>query len=185
MITKLRAKTKDNIDKNRKHSTIFGWMLALRQGIQDRGDLSHFMREAVREAKKAWLAGEVPVGAILIDQSNEIVARAHNRCILDNDPTAHAEILTIRQGAKVFSNYRLNGMTLVVTIEPCPMCMGAIINARLDTLVFGAFDEKGGAAGSVYNLSDDGRLNHELKVIPGVMEKECRELMQGFFRERR
>ena len=160
-------------------------MLPLRQGIQDRGDLSRFMREAVREAKKAWLSGEVPVGAILIDQSDEIVARAHNRCILDNDPTAHAEILVIRQGAKVRSNYRLNGMTMVVTVEPCPMCMGAIINARLDTLVFGAFDEKSGAAGSVYNLSDDGRLNHRLTVIPGVMEKECRQLMQGFFRERR
>ncbi len=139
----------------------------------------------MREAKKAWLSGEVPVGAILIDQSDEIVARAHNRCILNNDPTAHAEILVIRQGAKVRSNYRLNGMTMVVTVEPCPMCMGAIINARLDTLVFGAFDEKSGAAGSVYNLSDDGRLNHRLTVIPGVMEKECRQLMQGFFRERR
>jgi tRNA(adenine34) deaminase len=160
-------------------------MLLLRQGIQDRGDLSYFMREAVREAKKAWLTGEVPVGAILIDQSNQIVARTHNSCVLDNDPTAHAEILAIRQGAKVCSNYRLNGMTLVVTIEPCTMCMGAIINARLDTLVFGAFDEKGGAAGSVWNMCDNARLNHRLRVIYGVMEKECRELMQGFFRERR
>ena len=160
-------------------------MSLLQQGIQDRGDLSYFMREAVTEAKKALLAGEVPVGAILIDQSNEIVARAHNRCISDNDPTAHAEIVAIRDTAKVCGNYRLNGMTLVVTVEPCPMCMGAMINARLDTLVFGAFDEKGGAAGSVYNLSDDSRLNHRLTVIPGVMEKECRELMQGFFRGRR
>ncbi len=183
MITK-QSTYQRKINKNRKNSTIFGWMLPLRQGIQDREDLSHFMREAVREAKKAWLAGEVPVGAILIDQSNKIVARAHNRCILDNDPTAHAEILAIRQGAKVCKNYRLNGMTLVATIEPCLMCMGAIINARLDTLVFGAFDEKSGAAGSVYN-SGDGRLNHRLTVIPGVMEKECRQLMQGFFRERR
>ena len=184
MITK-ESRYQRKINKIRKNSTIFGWMLPLRQGIQDRGDLSRFMREAVREAKKAWLSGEVPVGAILINQSNEIVARAHNRCILDNDPTAHAEILAIRQGAKVCKNYRLNGMTLVVTVEPCLMCMGAIINARLDTLVFGAFDEKSGAAGSVYNLSDDGRLNHRLTVIPGVMEKECRQLMQGFFRERR
>ena len=183
MITK-QSTYQRKINKNRKNCTIFSWMLPLRQGIQDPGDLSHFMRDAVREAKKAWLAGEVPVGAILIDQSNKIVARAHNRCILDNDPTAHAEILAIRQGAKVCKNYRLNGMTLVATIEPCPMCMGAIINARLDTLVFGAFDEKSGAADSVYN-SDDGRLNHRLTVIPGVMEKECRQLMQGFFRERR
>ncbi|MBW1714402.1 MAG: nucleoside deaminase [Deltaproteobacteria bacterium] len=143
------------------------------------------MREAMREAKEAWVAGEVPVGAILLDQSNKIVARAYNRCILDNDPTAHAEILVIRQGAKVRSNYRLNGMTMVVTVEPCPMCMGAIINARLETLVFGVFDEKSGAAGSVYNLSNDGRLNHRLTVIPGVMEKECKQLMQDFFRVRR
>jgi tRNA(adenine34) deaminase len=164
---------------------MLGWMPPLQQDIQDRGDLPHFMREAVREAKKAFLAGEVPVGAILIDQSDGIVARAHNRCILDNDPTAHAEILAIRHTAKACSNYRLNGMTLVVTIEPCPMCMGAIINARLGTLVFGAFDEKGGAAGSVYNLSDHSRLNHRLRVIPGVMERECRELMQAFFREKR
>jgi tRNA(adenine34) deaminase len=160
-------------------------MSLLQQGIQDRGDLSYFMREAVSEAKKALLTGEVPVGAILIDQSNEIIARAHNRCIIDNDPTAHAEIVAIRHTAKLCSNYRLNGMTLVVTIEPCLMCMGAIINARLDTLVFGASDEKGGAAGSIYNLSDDGRLNHRLTVISGVMERECRELMKGFFRERR
>jgi len=160
-------------------------MLPLLQGIQARLDLSHFMREAMREAKEAWVAGEVPVGAILLDQSNKIVARAYNRCILDNDPTAHAEILVIRQGAKVRSNYRLNGMTMVVTVEPCPMCMGAIINARLETLVFGVFDEKSGAAGSVYNLSNDGRLNHRLTVIPGVMEKECKQLMQDFFRVRR
>jgi tRNA(adenine34) deaminase len=160
-------------------------MSLLQQGIQDRGDLSYFMREAVSEAKKALLTGEVPVGAILIDQSNEIIARAHNRCIIDNDPTAHAEIVAIRHTAKACSNYRLNGMTLFVTIEPCLMCMGAIINARLDTLVFGASDEKGGAAGSIYNLSDDGRLNHRLTVISGVMEKECRELMKGFFRGRR
>ena len=148
-------------------------------------DLYHFMREAMKEAKKGWLDGEVPVGALVIGRSNKVLARDHNRCISRNDPTAHAEILVIRQAAKLVENYRLNGLTMVVTIEPCPMCMGAIINARLDMLVFGAFDPKGGAAGSMYNLSDDGSLNHRVKVIPGIMEKECRELMQDFFRKKR
>jgi len=143
------------------------------------------MREAMKEAKKGWLGEEVPVGALVIGRSNKVLARDHNRCISRNDPTAHAEILVIRQAAKLVENYRLNGLTMVVTIEPCPMCMGAIINARLDMLVFGAFDPKGGAAGSMYNLSDDGSLNHRVKVIPGIMEKECRELMQDFFRKKR
>jgi tRNA(adenine34) deaminase len=148
-------------------------------------DLHYFMREAVKEAKKGWLNGEVPVGALLISQSDEILARDHNRCISLNDPTAHAEILVIRQAAQKCKNYRLNGVTMVVTIEPCPMCMGAIMNARLDTLVFGAFDPKCGAAGSVYNLPDDERLNHRITIISRIMEQECRDLMQGFFRERR
>ena len=143
------------------------------------------MREAIKEAKGGWLNGEVPVGALLISQSDEILVRDHNRCISLNDPTAHAEILVIRQAAQKLKNYRLNGMTMVVTIEPCPMCMGAIMNARLDTLVFGAFDPKYGAAGSVYNLPDDERLNHKITIISRIMEQECRDLMQGFFRERR
>ena len=143
------------------------------------------MQEAIKEAKQGWLDGEVPVGALLISQFDEILARDHNRCISLNDPTAHAEILVIRQAAQKLKNYRLNGMTMVVTIEPCPMCMGAIMNARLDTLVFGAFDPKCGAAGSVYNLPDDERLNHRVTIISRIMEQECRDLMQGFFRERR
>ncbi len=143
------------------------------------------MREAIREANEGWHNGEVPVGALLISQSDEILARDHNRCISLNDPTAHAEILVIRQAAQKLKNYRLNGVTMVVTIEPCPMCMGAIMNARLDTLVFGAFDPKYGAAGSVYNLPDDERLNHRITIISRIMEQECRDLMQGFFRERR
>ena len=143
------------------------------------------MREALKEAEKGWHGGEVPVGALLIGRSNEVLARDHNRSISRNDPTAHAEILVIRRAAKLLENYRLNGMTIVVTIEPCAMCMGAIINARLDTLIFGAFDLKSGAAGSIYNLSNDGRLNHRLRVIPGIMESQCRELMQDFFRKKR
>ena len=148
-------------------------------------DLHYFMREAIKEAEKGWLNEEVPVGALLISQSDKILARDHNRCISLNDPTAHAEILVLRQAAQKCKNYRLNGVTMVVTIEPCPMCMGAIMNARLDTLVFGAFDPKCGAAGSVYNLPDDERLNHKITIISRIMEQECRDLMQGFFRERR
>ena len=143
------------------------------------------MQEAIKEAKDGWLNGEIPVGALLINQSDEILARDHNRCISLNDPTAHAEILVIRQAAKKLINYRLNGVSIIVTIEPCPMCMGAIMNARLGVLVFGAFDPKVGAAGSIYNFSDDERLNHRIKVIPCIMEQECRDLMQDFFRERR
>ena len=148
-------------------------------------DLHYFMQEAIKEAKEGWLNGEVPVGALLINQSDEILARDHNRCISLNDPTAHAEILVIRQAAQKLKNYRLNGVTMVVTIEPCPMCMGAIMNARLGTLVFGAFDPKLGAAGSAYNLPDNERLNHRITIISRIMEQECRDLMQGFFRERR
>ena len=143
------------------------------------------MREAITEAKKAWFNGEIPVGALLISQSDEIVARDHNRCISLSDPTAHAEMLVLRQAAQKIRNYRLNGARMVVTIEPCPMCMGAIMNARLDALVFGTFDPKCGAAGSVYNLPDDGMLNHKITIISRILEEDCRKLMQDFFRERR
>jgi len=170
---------------NSKPSPLTGRMLAKKQGIQQVEDLVSAMREAIREAEKGWPAGEVPVGAVLLDRWNGIVARGHNRCLLDVDPTAHAEIVVIRQAAKIYQNYRLTGATLVVTIEPCIMCMGAIINARIDTLVFGAFDEKSGAGGSLFNLAQDPRLNHRLKVTHGILEGECRGLMQGFFTERR
>jgi tRNA(adenine34) deaminase len=143
------------------------------------------MREALKEAEKGRTIGEIPVGAILIDHSHAVIASDHNRCIALSDPTAHAEILVIRQAARVIENYRLNGTTIFVTIEPCPMCAGAIINARIEVLVFGAFDPKFGAAGSMYNLPDDKRLHHKLTVIPGIMEGECRQIMQDFFRERR
>ena len=143
------------------------------------------MQKAVEEGKSGLSEKEIPVGALLIDQSNKIIARDHNRCISLNDPTAHAEILVLRKAAKSIKNYRLQGMTMFSTIEPCAMCMGAIINARLDMVVFGAFDIKAGAAGSLYSFQNDDRLNHRVKVISGVMEKECRELIQDFFRKRR
>ena len=143
------------------------------------------MREALQEAGKARTEGEVPVGAIVTGHSLEIFARDHNRCISLNDPTAHAEILALRQASKIRDNYRLNETTIFVTIEPCPMCMGAIINARVERLVFGAFDPKFGAAGSIYNLPDDEKLHHKIKVITGIMEEECRQIIQGFFKKRR
>ncbi len=143
------------------------------------------MQEALREAEKGLVAGEVPVGAVLAGPDGQIVAKAHNQPIALQDPTAHAEILVMRKAGLFFENYRLNNTLLVVTIEPCLMCMGAAVNARIARLAFGASDPKGGAAGSLYNLASDKRLNHEIEVIPGIMEQECRELIEGFFQGRR
>ncbi|MFH0844744.1 MAG: tRNA adenosine(34) deaminase TadA [Pseudomonadota bacterium] len=143
------------------------------------------MKEALREAEKALAMGEVPVGAVLADPAGTIVARAHNRPITLNDPTAHAEIMALRAGGAYYGNYRLTETTLVVTIEPCLMCMGAAINARISRLVFGVLDPKAGAAGSLYDLGADNRLNHSIEVVPGVMEKECRKFIQDFFSIRR
>ncbi len=148
-------------------------------------DLYHLMQEALSEAEKGLVAGEVPVGAVLAGPDGQIVAKAHNQPITLQDPTAHAEILVIRKAGLFFENYRLNNTLLVVTIEPCLMCMGAAVNARITRLAFGAPDPKGGAAGSLYNLASDKRLNHEIEVIPGIMEQECRELIGGFFQGRR
>lgn len=148
-------------------------------------DLYHLMQEALREAEKGLVAGEVPVGAVLAGPDGQIVAKAHNQPITLQDPTAHAEILVMRKAGLFLENYRLNNTLLVVTIEPCLMCMGAAVNARIARLAFGASDPKGGAAGSLYNLASDKRLNHEIEVIPGIMEQECRELIGGFFQGRR
>jgi tRNA(adenine34) deaminase len=143
------------------------------------------MGQAIEEAESAFSEGEVPVGAVLVDPKGRILARAHNQPIALKDPTAHAEILSLRQGATAVDNYRLNGCTLVVTVEPCLMCMGAAIHARIARLVFGAFDPKGGAAGSLYDLSQDDRLNHRLEVVSGILREACQDLMQRFFRDRR
>jgi tRNA(adenine34) deaminase len=148
-------------------------------------DFRHLMREALLEAEKAFREGEVPVGAVLSDEDGKILARAHNMPISLCDPTAHAEILVLRTAASHLGNYRLTKSTLVVTIEPCLMCMGAALNARIGRLVFGAPDPKSGAAGSLYRLGDDSRLNHRIEVLSGVMESECTGLMQAFFRARR
>jgi len=148
-------------------------------------DLYHLMAQALLEAEKAYLKGEVPVGAVVADPEGRVLSRAHNQPISLCDPTAHAEILAIRKACRVKGNYRLNHCLLVATIEPCLMCMGTAIHARVSMLAFGAHDMKGGAAGSLYDLSRDDRLNHRIEIVSGVMEDECRALMRRFFQARR
>ena len=143
------------------------------------------MQMAIDEALKADRIGEVPVGAIIVDANNQVLARDHNRPILSCDPTAHAEMNVIRTAARVLGNYRLLKTTLYVTIEPCAMCMGAILHARIGCLVFGAPDPKGGAAGSLYHLGQDPRLNHQVEIISGIDKDRCRSIIQAFFRGRR
>jgi len=148
-------------------------------------DHQKFMRLAIEEAKKAGQKDEVPVGAVIAAPSGEILSQAHNQVVFQADPTAHAEILALREAAKKIGNYRLLNATLYVTVEPCPMCMGAVVHARVERLVFGTYDSKWGAAGSLYNLATDTRLNHQLEVISGVCEDTCKKLMQDFFRTKR
>jgi tRNA(adenine34) deaminase len=140
---------------------------------------------ALAQAWQGLAAGEVPVGAVLLDEAGEVLARAFNRSIALHDPTAHAEILAVREGARLRGNYRLPGFSLYVTIEPCIMCLGAMLAARLQRLVFGAPDPKGGACVSLYRLPEDNRFNHRLEVTGGVREGECRGLVQKFFQARR
>jgi tRNA(adenine34) deaminase len=144
-----------------------------------------FMRLALKEAEKAGQKGEIPIGAVLVAESGDILSRSHNQTISRVDPTAHAEILVIRQAAQKVTNYRLLQTTLYVTVEPCIMCMGAIVHARVAKVVFGAADLKWGAAGSLYNFASDVRLNHQPEIIQGVCRDECRALIQDFFRKKR
>ncbi len=143
------------------------------------------MKIALAEAKKAGQIGEVPVGAILVSENGDILSAAHNQTIKLADPTAHAEILALRKAALEVNNYRLLNTTLYVTVEPCIMCMGAIVHARISRVVFGATDPKWGAAGSLYNFAADDRLNHRVKITTSVCAKDCRRLMQDFFRAKR
>lgn len=149
--------------------------------------LSHekYMQLALVEAEKAAQIGEIPIGAVLISQNGDILASAHNQTISLNDPTAHAEILALRDTARKVQNYRLLNTILYVTIEPCVMCMGALVHARISQLVYGAKDPKWGGAGSLYNLATDSRLNHRVEIVEGVCKDECRALMQDFFRSKR
>ena len=143
------------------------------------------MSLALDAAKEGLAAGEVPVGAVLVGEGGEILATAFNRPIGMSDPTAHAEILVLREEAQRRGNYRLLGSSLYVTIEPCIMCLGAMLHARLQRLVYGAPDPKGGACESLYRLPEDNRFNHCLEVTGRVREAECRELVQAFFKARR
>ncbi len=144
-----------------------------------------FMGCAIYEARSAARVGEVPVGACLVDENNEIISAASNRPISLSDPTAHAEIIVLREAAGRIGNYRLTGFTLYCTIEPCVMCAGALVNARISRLVFGAADPRFGAVESRFRLCDSEGLNHRMEIRSGVRADECRELMQVFFRERR
>ena len=144
-----------------------------------------FMQLAIEEAVKAGQREEVPVGAVLVDADGAVVTRAHNETIRRKDPSAHAEMLAIRAASEKTGNYRLTGMRLFTTIEPCLMCMGAIIHARLAEVVYGARDPKWGAAGSLYDFSTDPRLNHRPHVIAGVEAQACADLMKAFFAARR
>ena len=144
-----------------------------------------YMKLALSEAKKAAEKAEVPIGAVLVSQAGDILAASYNQTISLCDPTAHAEILVLREAADQAQNYRLLNTILYVTIEPCVMCMGALVHARISRLVYGAKDPKWGAAGSLYDLADDIRLNHRVEVIAGICEDDCRALMQNFFRSKR
>ncbi|HEX2953504.1 MAG TPA: tRNA adenosine(34) deaminase TadA [Bacillota bacterium] len=143
-----------------------------------------WMKEALKEAGIAYGLGEVPIGAVLV-RDDQMLASAHNLRETAHDPTAHAEVLVLRKAAEKLGHWRLTGTTLYVTLEPCPMCAGALVNARISRLVFGAFDPKAGAAGSLLDLLRDERLNHRLAVDGGVLAEECGGLLRKFFAERR
>ena len=143
-----------------------------------------FMQEALEEARSAAAAGEVPVGAVLV-LDGRIIARSGNRTIRDCDPTAHAEIMVLRKAARAVDNYRLAGAALYVTVEPCSMCAGAMIQARVPRLVYGADDPKGGAARSCFQILSNPRLNHQVEITAGVLAAECAAVIQSFFAERR
>ena len=148
-------------------------------------NLEKWMERALAEARAAWRKQEVPVGAVLIDANDNLLAAACNCTVSLSDPTAHAEILALRRAGRKAGNYRLLNTTLYATVEPCLMCMGAIIHARVGRVVFGAPDVKWGAAGSLYHFGRDERLNHRPEVVGGILQKECGDLMLDFFRSKR
>lgn len=144
----------------------------------------HFMKLALREAERAFMKGEVPVGAVLV-KDNKVIARKCNSRESSNDPTGHAEILVLRSGARKSGRWRLTDATLYVTKEPCVMCAGAMLNARLGRLVYGCRDEKGGAVDSLYHVLSDSRLNHRVEVVSGVLEHDGAEILKRFFHTKR
>jgi tRNA(adenine34) deaminase len=148
-------------------------------------ELDHqFMQQAIEQARLAALEGEVPVGAVLV-RDGKVISKAFNRPITHHDPSAHAEMLALRSAAKAEENYRLPGSTLYVTLEPCTMCAGAMLHARVDRVVYGAPDPKTGAAGSVLDVFSSKQINHQTTVEGGVMGEECGQLLRSFFKERR
>ena len=144
-----------------------------------------FMKEALKEAQEAFQAGEVPIGAVLVAADGTVVARAHNMRETWHDGTAHAEIIALQKAARKLGRWRLSGLTLYVTIEPCPMCAGALVMSRVDRVVYGATDAKAGACESLFNIVRHPALNHQLEMRAGILEDECRAIMKRFFRQRR
>ncbi|HET9792144.1 MAG TPA: tRNA adenosine(34) deaminase TadA [Candidatus Angelobacter sp.] len=147
-------------------------------------DDAAWMQLALEQAQLAFATGEVPVGAVVV-RDGQLVATGFNRNLMDHDPTAHAEVVALRQAAALLGNHRLPGCTLVCTIEPCAMCAGAMVHARISRLVYGAADPKAGAAGSVLDITSNPRLNHRIEVVSGVLLDQCSELLKNFFAERR
>ena len=143
------------------------------------------MRAALDEARRALDSEDVPIGAVVLDAAGEVIGRGHNVRERDGDPTGHAELVAVREAAAGVGEWRLAGCTLVVTLEPCTMCAGAIVLSRLDRLVFGAFDPKAGAVGSLWDVVRDRRLNHRPEVVPGVLRDECSALLDDFFAHQR
>ena len=144
-----------------------------------------WMRRALDDARLAFGTGDVPVAAVVIDENGEVIGTGRNERELRHDPTAHAEVLALREAAATRDDWHLEGCTLVVTLEPCVMCAGAVLAARIPTVVFGAWDEKAGAGGSVYDVLRDRRLNHQVQVFAGVLAEECGEVLLDFFRAKR
>lgn len=142
------------------------------------------MQSALEQARIAESLGEVPIGAVIV-RDNQVIATGHNRRIIDSDPTAHAEIIAIRSAAQVVGDWRLSGCTLYVTLEPCPMCAGAIVLARIDRLVYGASDPKAGAVETLYQICSDERLNHCVEIVSGILANECAQLISKFFQRQR
>jgi len=153
--------------------------------MQVRPDDDRALIAALDQARLAWADGDVPIGAVVMAADGSIVGTGRNRREVDGDPTAHAEVVAIRAAAALVGQWRLSGMTLAVTLEPCPMCAGAAWLARVDRVIFGAWNPEYGAAGSLWDVLRDGRLNHRPEVVGGVREQECSELLSGFFADRR
>jgi tRNA(adenine34) deaminase len=154
--------------------------------MSEQRDVERWMREAIGLASAAARAGEVPIGCVVVhDPTGRVIGRGYNRRETDRDPTAHAEILAMREAGEALGHWRLVDCTLVVTLEPCPMCAGAVVNARVPRLVYGCDDPKAGAVNTLFQLCSDPRLNHRVEVASGVLAEECAELLRSFFRAQR